>query len=77
MLLYALKRGTLPGPDQANMDVYYDIGLELNLEGLEGVTDDVYRARYDEKLAVWGRVSPLMPDRRLWKDLNSAPMCAA
>ena len=71
------KRGTLPCPDQANMDVYYDIGLELNLEGLEGVTDDVYRARYDEKLAIWGRVSPLMPDRRLWKNLNSAPMCAA
>ena len=71
------KRGTLPCPDQANMDVYYGIGLELNLEGLEGVTDDVYRARYDEKLAIWGRVWPLMPDRRLWKDLNSAPMCAA
>ena len=35
------------------------------------------RALYDEKLAVWGRVSPMMPDRRLWKDLNSAPMCAA
>ena len=71
------KRGALPCPDQANMDVYYDIGLDLNLEGLEGVADDVYRARYDEKLAIWGRVSPLMPDRRLWKDLNSAPMCAA
>ena len=73
------KRGTLPCPDQANMDVYYDIGLELRISrsrksGLR--TTSIARAT-TRSWPIWGRVSPPMPDRRLWKNLNSAPMCAA
>ena len=71
------KRGSLPCPNLTNMEIYYDIGLELNLGGMEAVTDDIYRSRYEEKLAIWNRTSPIVPDPRLWQHLNSAPMRAA
>ena len=71
------KRGSLPCPNLTNMDIYYDIGLELNLATMEAVSDDNYRGRYEEKLAIWHRTSPIVPDPRLWQHLNSAPMRAA
>jgi predicted O-linked N-acetylglucosamine transferase (SPINDLY family) len=65
------KHGSLPCPDLSHMDVYYDVGLELNLEGMEAIPDDVYRSRYEEKLAISRLASPAMPASRFRKPLNS------
>ena len=57
----------LPVPDLANLDVYCDIGVGLNLEPVSAPTDEAYRARYEEKLKVWHQTYPLAPDHRFWK----------
>ena len=59
--------GSLPVPDLTNLDVYCDIGSELNLETAAAPTDEAYRSRYEEKLKVWHRTYPLARDTRLWK----------
>ena len=61
------QAGALPVPDLSNLDVYCDIGAELNLEPVSAPTDEAYRARYEEKLKVWHRTYPLQPDQRFWK----------
>ena len=61
------QSGSLPAPDLTNLDVYCDIGSELNLETATAPTDEAYRARYEEKLKVWHRTYPLARDTRLWK----------
>jgi Glycosyl transferase family 41 len=66
------RQGSLPSPDLGHMDIYYDVGLELNLEGMEAVPDDVYRSRYEEKLAISRQAFPAMPESRFPKPLNSA-----
>ena len=61
------QSGSLPAPDLTNLDVYCDIGSELNLETATAPTDEAYRARYEEKLKAWHRTYPLARDTRLWK----------
>ena len=61
------QSGSLPAPDLTNLDVYCDIGSELNLEPATAPTDEAYRARYEEKLKAWNRTYPLARDTRLWK----------
>ena len=63
------KAGSLPVPDLANMDVYHDIGLEINLESVGTLTDDAYRSRYRERLENWNRTFPIRGDSRVWKDV--------
>jgi hypothetical protein len=60
------ERGQLPVPDLSNLDVYYEIGMELDLEGMETLDDAQYRAVWREKLARWNDFWPLKPDARLW-----------
>ncbi len=36
------KRGTLPVPDLRNLDVYHEVGLGLDLENIETLSDDAY-----------------------------------
>jgi hypothetical protein len=66
------RQGLLPSPDLSHMDIYYDVGLELNLEGMEAVPDDVYRSRYEEKLAISRQAFPAMSESRFPKPMNSA-----
>ena len=49
----------LPVPNLANLDVYFDIGVELGLEDVGALTDDAYRLRYEEKLDIWHRTYPI------------------
>jgi predicted O-linked N-acetylglucosamine transferase (SPINDLY family) len=59
--------GQLPVPDLRNLDVYHEIGLTLDLENIEAVSDEAYLALYREKLTEWDRSYPLQPDSRLWQ----------
>lgn len=62
------ERGETPVPDLRNLDIYYEIGLELVQENLGFVEDADYRKRYREKLAEWNDYAMLQPDARLWND---------
>jgi hypothetical protein len=61
------QSGTLPVPDLTNLDVYNDVGVELNLESTGALTDEAYRSRYVERLQSWHQTYPLAPDTRLWQ----------
>ncbi len=43
------KNGALPAPDLDNLDIYHDIGIELEIENTETLTDDAYAALYREQ----------------------------
>ena len=60
------ERGALPVPDLRNLEVYHEIGLGLDVENMETLSDEAYRALYGEKLAEWDSSYPLTPDGRLW-----------
>ncbi|NLS06560.1 glycosyl transferase [Rhizobium sp. P32RR-XVIII] len=62
------ERGETPVPNLRNLDVYYEIGAELVLAGVEFEDDRAYRRRYLEKLAQWHDHAPLAPDSRLWAE---------
>ena len=62
------ERGAAPIPDLSNLDVYYEIGAELNAEPIEFMTDADYRALYRDRLTKWDDFSPIKPDGRLWPD---------
>jgi len=60
------RRGALPVPDLHNLDVYHEIGLGLDLENIETLSDDSYISLYQEKLEAWHNSYPIRPDNRLW-----------
>jgi predicted O-linked N-acetylglucosamine transferase (SPINDLY family) len=60
------EAGALPRPDLRNLDIYHEIGLGLDLEQIELMDDDSYRALYRQKLAEWDRADPITPDVRMW-----------
>lgn len=62
------KSGNLPVPDLRNLDIYHEIGLDLDIEGAELLSEEAYLAQYQEKLAAWHSAYPIMPDNRLWRD---------
>ena len=62
------EAGSLPVPDLTNLDVYCDIGAEINLEtAAAATTDEAYRSRYEDKLKAWHGTYPLPSDTRFWK----------
>jgi predicted O-linked N-acetylglucosamine transferase (SPINDLY family) len=61
-------RGALPAPDMRNLEIYHEIGAGLDLENIEAVSNDAYRALYAEKLAAWHAVYPIQTDTRMWRD---------
>jgi hypothetical protein len=68
--------GDLPVPDLRNLDIYQEIGLDLDLENIEALSDADYAALYRQKLADWDAVYPIGPDGRLWNKVSedrSAP----
>jgi len=61
------ETGKLPRPDLRNLDVYHEIGLDLDLEGIEALGNDAYHALYGEKLAARDAFYPIDEDNRLWQ----------
>ncbi len=63
-----LIRGALPVPDLRNLDIYHDIGIDLDLENMDALDDEAYLALYRQKLEERHRSYPILPDARLWRD---------
>jgi predicted O-linked N-acetylglucosamine transferase (SPINDLY family) len=61
------ENGSLPAPDLTNLDIYHDIGVELNLEDVGSLPDDVYWSRYRERFAIRDQAFPIRADARLWR----------
>jgi predicted O-linked N-acetylglucosamine transferase (SPINDLY family) len=61
------KRGELPVPDLRNLDIYHDIGVGLEVENMELLTDNDYVSLYKDKLAEWDSCYPIEPDDRMWR----------
>ena len=61
-----LQRGSLPVPQLTNLDIYCDVGAELNLETQGALSEEAYRLRYEEKFKIRHEIYPLKPDVRLW-----------
>jgi predicted O-linked N-acetylglucosamine transferase (SPINDLY family) len=61
-------RGDLPRPDLRNLDIYHEIGLELDLEKIELLPDPAYFSLYREKLDERHSVYPIGSDARLWQN---------
>ena len=60
------KQGNLPRPDLTNLDIYQEIGIELDQGGFARSTDTEYRAMYLEKLRDKHRYRFIGKDNRLW-----------
>lgn len=60
------ERGETPVPDLRNLDIYYDIGIELVQDNIAFCDDRTYRQAYLDKLAAWHDYAPIGPDGRLW-----------
>ena len=69
------RRGSLPVPDLRNLDVYHEIGLGLDLENIEALSDEAYISLYREKLAEYDNSYPIRADERLWREtvINESP----
>lgn len=68
-----LIRGVLPVPDLRNLDIYHEIGLELDLENIEALSNEAYRALYQTKLAERHGAYPIQPDMRFWRENSAEP----
>ncbi len=62
------KNGNLPRPDLSNLDVYNEIGIELDNEEVELLAAPNYREIYEQKLAEKDAFAFLRPDCRLWTE---------
>ncbi|WP_183688325.1 glycosyl transferase [Rhizobium lusitanum] len=60
------ERGETPVPDLSNLDIYYDIGLDLVQDNIAFSDDEAYRQAYRDKLAEWHDYAPVPYDSRLW-----------
>ena len=61
------ERGATPNPDLTNLNIYYEIGAELDLENIELLDERSYRSLYLERLAKWNAYAAIPPDNRLWQ----------
>jgi predicted O-linked N-acetylglucosamine transferase (SPINDLY family) len=62
------RQGRLPIPDLRNIDIYRKIGLAQDLETIELLDDDGYRALYRDRIADRDQLYPVPPDARLWPE---------
>ncbi len=60
------ERGATPKPDLTNLDIYYEIGAELDLANIELLDERSYRSLYLERLAKWNAHAAIPPDNRFW-----------
>jgi predicted O-linked N-acetylglucosamine transferase (SPINDLY family) len=59
--------GRLPAPDLTNLDLYHEIGCDLDHEGTEFLTLADYESLYRRSLAARSGLYPLPHDKRLWR----------
>ena len=59
------EKGTLPRPDLANLDVYWEVGNQVDHEELEVQSIADYQGWWLERLAKRNSFRPVAPDRRL------------
>jgi predicted O-linked N-acetylglucosamine transferase (SPINDLY family) len=64
------ERGATPIPDLTNLDIYYEIGAELDLENIELLDERSYRSLYLERLAKWNACAAIPSDDRLWREFG-------
>lgn len=66
------RQGRLPRPDLTNLDVYQQVGIEVDHEAVEVLAipdyDDWFRSRLARRHRVW----PIGPDCRLWGEAEIA-----
>jgi len=62
------ERGATPQPDLTNLNIYYEIGAELDLENIELLDEQSYRSLYLERLAKWSAYAAIPPDKRFWQE---------
>lgn len=60
------KAGRLPRPDLSNLDIYNDIGCEIDCNDVELLTVPNYQELYLTKLTELDRFNYIRPDQRLW-----------
>ncbi|MBL8629018.1 MAG: tetratricopeptide repeat protein [Rhodospirillaceae bacterium] len=65
------KAGRLPRPDLSNIDIYNDIGVDLDKNDVELLAASNYNDLYLQKLAERDRFEMLRPDARLWTDATA------
>jgi predicted O-linked N-acetylglucosamine transferase (SPINDLY family) len=68
----AFARGERPVPDLRNLEAYHEIGLELDLETVELLSETSYRDLYRQKLTDLNAVAPIGPDGRFWQSSAKA-----
>jgi len=62
------EAGAIPRPDLTNMGVYLDIGVELQMAGVDLANDRDYFNAYRQRLAYRHSFSSIPADRRLWQN---------
>jgi hypothetical protein len=62
------ERGCLPEPDLTNLEIYHEIGCEIDHESSEMACVPDYEMFYRTRLAYRHAFSPFGPDRRLWPE---------
>jgi predicted O-linked N-acetylglucosamine transferase (SPINDLY family) len=67
-------RGALHSPDLRNLDVYHEIGLALDIESSGLLSDEAYRALYENRLMERHYAYPIYPDGRLWQESKPQPI---
>jgi len=67
------EQGKIPIPALDNLDHYYEIGAELDLENIELLDEHQYEKLYTDQLAIRHMHHPIPPDQRFWRrELSSA-----
>jgi len=64
--------GTLPAPDLANLEIYHQIGCDLDHEGMEFQRLADYQGLYRRQLAARHALYPVPADHRLWGSAGPA-----
>jgi len=62
------SEGNLPRPDLSNLDAYHEIGIGLDYEATDSMSNENYRALYAERLLQRHLTYPVPRDSRLWRD---------
>lgn len=62
------RQGRLPRPQLANLDVYQQVGIEMDHETIEVMAIPDYNIWYRNRLAQRHRLWPIDPDDRLWQE---------
>ncbi|MBF0428333.1 MAG: tetratricopeptide repeat protein, partial [Magnetococcales bacterium] len=62
------QQNRIPRPDLTNLDIYQEIGIELDQGGVWFGTIENLTSAYLEKLLEWDRLTGLIEDKRLWNE---------